>query len=45
MKSTQTMTNEELYNIGACDYDSVYLSQVRNGLFDRHPNYYYIAIN
>ena len=37
MKSTQTMTNEELYNIGACDYDSVYMSQVRTGLFDRHP--------
>ncbi|XP_020620399.1 histone deacetylase 6-like isoform X2 [Orbicella faveolata] len=27
MKSTQTMTKEELYNIGACDYDSVYMSQ------------------
>jgi len=31
MKSTQTMTKEELYNIGACDYDSVYMSQVRIG--------------
>ncbi|XP_068689910.1 histone deacetylase 6-like isoform X1 [Montipora foliosa] len=27
IKSTQTMAAEELYNIGACDYDSVYLSQ------------------
>ena len=36
MKSTQTMTKEELYNIGACDYDSVYMSEVRTGLFDSH---------
>lgn len=34
MKSTQTMTKEELYNIGACDYDSVYMSKVRNGWLD-----------
>ncbi|KAL9971553.1 hypothetical protein ACROYT_G017728 [Oculina patagonica] len=27
MKSTQTMTKEELYNISACDYDSVYMSE------------------
>ena len=31
MNSTQTMSKEELYNIGACDYDSVYMSEVRNG--------------
>ena len=29
MKSTETMTKEELYNTAACDYDSIYLSQVR----------------
>ena len=29
MKSSQTMTTEELYHIGAYDYDSVYMSQVR----------------
>lgn len=27
MKSTETMTKEELYNTAACDYDSIYLSQ------------------
>lgn len=27
MKSSQTMTKEELYNMGACDYDSVYMSK------------------
>ena len=29
MKSTETMTKDELYNTAACDYDSIYLSQVR----------------
>lgn len=27
MKSSKTMTTEELYHMGACDYDSVYMSQ------------------
>lgn len=27
MKSSQTMTTKELYHIGACDYDLVYMSQ------------------
>lgn len=27
MISSQTMTKEELYNMGACDYDSVYMSE------------------
>lgn len=34
MISSQTMTKEELYNMGACDYDSVYMSEVRTGLPD-----------
>ncbi|XP_044176532.1 histone deacetylase 6-like isoform X5 [Acropora millepora] len=27
MKSSKTLTTEELYHMGACDYDSVYMSQ------------------
>ena len=34
MISSQTMTKEELYNMGACDYDSVYRSEVSTGLPD-----------
>lgn len=36
MKSTETMTKEELYNTAACDYDSIYLSQVRIVYSDYH---------
>ena len=36
MKSTETMTKEELYNTAACDYDSIYLSQVRIVYGDYH---------
>ena len=36
MISSQTMTKEELYNMGACDYDSVYMSEVRTGLPSLH---------
>ena len=35
MKSTQTMSKEELFNIGACDYDSVYMSEVRTTLVNK----------
>ena len=36
MISSQTMTKEELYNMGACDYDSVYMSEVRTAWFTRY---------
>lgn len=36
MISSQTMTKEELYNMGACDYDSVYMSEVSTGLITRY---------
>lgn len=44
------MIKEELYNIGACDYDLVYMSEVRIGLFDSYSIFvmyssYYIVIN
>ena len=44
MKSTETMTNEELYNTAACDYDSIYLSQVRIVYSDYHTtDIYHVA--